>query len=1059
MRIKQDLFSSSGEVCASKIKSRLKCFVLGFALILGCSSVAFAQTKILVAGKVTNENGETMPGVTVFYKVDSVAVANSENVTMTSVTGDYTILAGKTGFLQFSFIGYQTQKVNVGKGSVFNVVMKPDVEDIDEVVVTGIFTRKTESYTGASNKVTADQLQSFGNRNVLQTIRNLEPSFNVIDNNLLGSDPNQTTTVQIRGVSTLPNTSDLKDEASASLNSPLVILDGFESTMTILQDMNENEIESITILKDASATAIYGSRGANGVVVITTKQPKAGKLRVSWRSDLNIEAPDLTQYDLLNAREKLELERITNKYNSNNIETDLALKEYYNTVLNEVNRGVDTYWLSKPLRVGVGQKHSLMLDGGDSQFRYAATLQYNDIEGVMKGSSRETVNGGIKLIYRHKNVSFQNNLMINVLQTENSPYGSFSDYVKLNPYWRETDENGNTLKQFGIYNGTSAAPRWTSAPINPMYNATLNTFDISEKTTITNNTSLEWDILKSLKMRAQLGIVKSSNTSDNYKPAEHTDFANKTGEDFFDRGSYAYGSGSAFSYDASVNLSYNKVINTKHLIFAGLNYNVLERRNENYGFKAIGFTNQNIDFLGAALKYEENGSPSGNESVSRAIGFTSNVNYMYDQRYLFDFSFRADGSSQFGSNDRFAPFWSLGLGWNMHEEQFLKDSAVSRLKLRGSIGTSGSQNFDPYQALATYKYYTNDRYYGWNGATLMALGNDDLRWQQQISRNLGVDLGLFDDRIISSFDYYTNKTNGMISSVDLPASSGFDSYVANIGEVQNKGVEFNVTGYLIRNRETGLSWTLSLSGMHNKNEITELSPAMKQVQEQMLVDQDDDNNGQDKDKVAAKVDPNRMYVEGHSVDAIWVVQSLGIDPSNGKEIYVKRNGEKTYVWDSADLIDAGGKDPKLQGNINSSLRYKSLSVSASLGYRLGAMMYNSTLINKVENADYNYNVDQRVYEDRWQKPGDDAAFKALLNTTTTYKSTRFVQKENMLSLQNVNIRYDLKPVVSFLREKSIQSFVVTANASNLFYLSTIKQERGTTYPFARNFTLGLDVIF
>lgn len=1030
-------------------KMQLRQIALLFCFILLSAWGVMAQSTKQISGKVIDEFGEPIPGVRVSFMTvgQEKPTVDPRFVTISSGTGDFTVGAADGGELHFVFIGLKEEVVSVDDRRVYNVTMRTDVEDIQEVVVTGIFTRKTESYTGASNTIAAEELQSFGNRDVLTSIRNIEPSFNIIESNILGSDPNATPTVQIRGSSSVPNVSDLRDEASAYLNTPLVILDGFESTMTVLQDMNENDIESITILKDASATAIYGSRGANGVVVISTKQPKAGKLRITWRSDLTLEAPDLTQYDLLNAREKLDLEQKYGLYESENVEKDLALKRYYNAILADVNKGVDTYWLSKPLRVGVGQKHSLRFEGGDGKLRYAASLQFNDINGVMKGSEKETFNGAIKLIYSLKNVKVQNNLMIGTVNSANSPYGSFSDYVKLNPYWTGYDEDGNIVKELGAYEDAKYQYRWNKLPANPLYNATLNTFDIAQQNSITNNTSVEWTVTRGLLFRAQLGLTKSNNTSDKYKPAEHTDFASYSGDDFFKRGSYDYGSGSAFAYDASLNLSYNTVLQDKHFVFAGLNYNINQNESTAYGFKAIGFTNEQIDFLGSALQYAEGASPSGTESLTRSVGVTSNLNYMYDEKYLADFSLRMDGSSQFGSDKRFAPFWSTGLGWNLHKEDFMKNKIVNRLKLRASIGTSGSQNFSSYQALSTYEYYGDDRYYNWSGAKLMALGNEDLQWQQKFNQNIGVDAEFLKGRITASFDLYKENTDGMISSVNLAPSNGFDSYVANIGEVKNSGFEFNVMGYLIRDYEKGISWNLGVSGVHNVNELVELSPALKEAQKEL-------ENNED-----YYVDPNKLYREGYSMNTIWVVRSLGIDPSSGKELFLKKNGETTFIWDSEDLIDGGETTPVLQGNINSSFRYKNLSLTMSLGYRLGGQIYNSTLINKVENADVAYNVDQRVYDDRWMNPGDVAAFKALNNTAKTYKSTRFVQNESTLTMQNINIKYDIKPLFKNWKNSTFESFVLNANASNLFYLSSVKQERGTSYPFARNFSFGVNVVF
>lgn len=997
-----------------------------------------------ITGRVVDETGEPMAGVNVVFRKKGSTTPVTMNISSVIGTYSLTIPDNVQGTISFTFIGTKGYTEEVKGQTIINATLQSDVSEVGEVVITGIFERKSESYTGATNTVKAEQLERFGNRDVLTTIRNIEPSFNILESNIYGSDPNRLPTVQIRGNTSLPNVGNLQAEASAQLNAPLVILDGFESTMKILQDMNENDIGSITILKDASATAIYGSRGANGVVVITTKQPKAGDMRITWRSDLTIEAPDLTSYDLLNAREKLELERKMGLYKGNTYAEGVELEQYYNSILAQVNKGVDTYWLSKPLQTGIGQKHSIRIEGGDRKFRYSATAQYNDINGVMIGSDKQTFNGGVKLMLRHKNLLFQNNLMVGIITGENSPYGSFSQYVSLNPYWTGYDDNGNVLKQLGYYGSDNYTKRWKTLPINPLYNATLNTFDRTKTKRITNNFSIEWSILETLKLRGQLGLTSSNRTSDEYLPASHTAFANYSDSDFFRKGSYAYGSGEGFSYDGSLNLTYNKIFKEKHVLFAGANFNIQESMSNYYSFKAEGFTNDNIDYLGAAKQYAEGGSPTGTESLSRSVGFAFNANYMYDNKYFADFSVRTDGSSQFGADKRFAPFWSLGIGWNLHEETFLHDTFINRLKLRTSVGTAGSQNFSSSQALSTYVFYTDNRYDNWTGSYLKALENPDLRWQQTYSYNIGTDVEILDSRISLSFDYYQKRTDGMISSINIPSSNGFSSYVSNIGEVTNNGFEFNLSAYLLRDYSRGISWNIGISGIHNVNRIQELSQTLKDAQKTM-----EENS---------TTDPNNLYREGYSMSTIWVVRSLGIDPNTGKELYVKKNGEITTIWDSEDLIDGGETTPDLEGSINTSFRRKNLSLTLSFGYRFGGQMYNSTLISKVENADYEYNVDSRVYDDRWQNPGDIAAFKSIYDKGTTYMSTRFVEEENTLTLQNVNIRYDLKNI-KFVKDLGIESLALTGNVGNLFYLSTVRQERGTSYPFARNFSLGINVVF
>lgn len=1004
------------------------------------------QQSITVKGKITSSDGAPIPGANIIIK------GTLKGVT-TDSEGNYSLDVPDNAVLQFSFVGFKTTEEKISGRTTINIKLDEEVSEIDQVVVTGIFSRKTESYTGSATTVKATELQQFGSKNVITSLRNIDPSFNIIESNAWGSNPNRQPEIQIRGNSSIPNVGELQDETRVGLNTPLIVLDGFQTNLQRLLDINENDVESITILKDASATAIYGSRGSNGVIVITTKAPKMGKLRVSVKSDVNLEIPDLTGYNYLDAKEKLELETKVGLYQNAFASVDVPLKKYYNEVLSEVNRGVDTYWLSIPLRTGIGQKHNIRLEGGDSSFRFSIAAQVNNLQGVMKESGRNIFNGTINLSYYLKSIRFTNSLMIGLNKSAESPYGSFSDYTKMNPYWRAYDENGNVIKELGNYGSSDYYHRWNTLPTNPLYNATLNMFDTTNSSSIINNLSVEWNITQDIKLRGRLGLSKTNGHSDKFKPADHTDFAKYAEADMLRKGSYEYETQNSFDYEGSLNLSINKTLKEKHSIYAGIDLNMRQEQLSKYLFTAEGFTNANLDFISMALQYQQNGKPKGSESLVRAAGFTTNLNYTYDNRYFGDFSFRTDGSSQFGSKNRFAPFWSTGLGWNIHKESFFyATDIVDRLKLRASVGTTGSQNFNAYQALSTYRYYSDDRYFNWLGAYKLGMGNDKLKWEQKMKYNLGIESQFFQNRVSFTADMYIETTENLVSSVSLPTSSGFKSYVENIGKNENRGFELKSTVFIYKNPLKKFSWSVTAALIHNKNKLIELSKALKDAQNA------DQQEKADKKDYSTLVNPNILYREGYSKNTIWVVESLGIDPGTGKEVFVKQNGDMTYVWDINDLKPMGVAEPKYMGNINSTARYKSFSLNVSLGYRLGGQLYNQTLIDKVENADYSYNVDSRVFDNRWQKPGDIAAFKGLMVTDRTLKSSRFIQDENTLTCQNINLRYDFEPK-GFISKLKLENLTLSADVSNLFYISTVKQERGTHYPFSRQLSFGVTAIF
>ncbi len=984
--------------------------------------------KRLLTGTVKDEEGNPLPGVSVVIKGTNIGVA-------TDVDGNYSLEFGDDDVvLVFSFIGMISREIKYEGQASLNLVLKEDSKQVEEVVVTGIFRKNKASYTGASITVSGEELRNLGTRNIITKLSYIDPGLEIAENNALGSNPNRLPEVSIRGNSSLPNVNELQDNTRAALNTPLVILDGFESSLVTLYDLNENDVESVTILKDASATAIYGTRGANGVIVISTRTPVMGSLKVNYSVDVNIETPDLSSYNLLNAREKLELEKRVGRWDGH---------DQYNDLLNDVNSGVDTDWMAQPLRTGLGQTHSIRIDGGDKTFRYSASIRYRNTKGVMKESERNILNGGITLSYYYKNLRFTNSLMINEQNQSDSPYGIFSEYATMNPYLKIRDEAGNL-----ILNYTASEDGYIRTIGNPLYNGELNTYMKSNYSNLTNNFMLEWNLKPELVLTGRIGVSKRKNESDDFKPATHTYFMNKEayeGENIFKKGSYNYGTGNSTSFDAAVNLRYAKIWHEKHSLFAGVDYNVRESKSYNYSFSTQGFSNEDFDFLPLALKYADQ-PPGGNEQHTRAIGLVANANYVYDNRYYADFTFRTDGNSQYGSKKRFAPFWAIGLGWNMHEEDFLKGHAVVNfLKLRFSTGITGTQNFSAYQAQTTYEYIKDRNYSNWMGATMKAIGNENLKWQQKMNYNLGLELKMLDSRLSFRGDVYLETTKDMVSSVNIPWANGFNSYVENVGKMENKGFEAGISAFAIK--KSNFRWLLSSSIRHNRNEIVEISKALQDAQQTL-------------EQEEASI-PNLIYKPGYSTHTIWAVQSLGIDPSTGREVFLDRFGNQSLNWNALDQVDCGIGEPKYRGNITSNLTYKNLSVSLNFGYFFGGKKYNNTLISKVENVDIKKNLDARVYYERWKQPGDVAKFKSIDDSSETLKSSRFVQRENTFTGQNLSVSYQMnkKQIQKIFKLSGMEHLSISFSTSDLFHLSTVKRERGTSYPFSRQFAFSLRTTF
>ena len=1004
-------------------------------------------TSEKITGVILDENKQTVIGANILLKGTSQGATSGTD-------GHFSLaIPDSNAVLIVSFIGYEKSEIKVGRNLSLKIILKPDLKSLDEVVVTGLFTRKADSYTGSVVTVNKDELLRVGNSDILTSLKNIDPSFQILQSNSYGSDPNQLPDIQMRGASSF---SDMKDQYQTSPNQPLFIVNGFEQSLTKVMDLDMNLVKTVTILKDATSKAIYGSKGANGVIVIETELPKEGKLRVSYKGDLNIQYADLTSYSLANAREKLEIERLSGVYTSDNQLNQLALDQEYSNLLKEVERGVNTYWLRIPLQVGIGQKHTGRFEGGTGDVNYSMDISYNDIQGVMKGSNKKTISGTALISYRYNKFLFRNSLSVSNNNSANSPYGAFSDYSKLNPYWRPYNDDGTVREILGTYQ--MANSKGFKNIYNPLINSTLNTKNISGYTDITNDSYIEWNAWKDLKFVGQVGITAQDNCSEIYLPRDHTSFRDiVVGSDaYFLRGSYTMSNGKAQSIDAAVKANYSKEIG-KNVLFANLQWNLNTNTNKSVAIEAQGFSSDNVDYITQAIQYMESSKPTGSESLSHEVGVLGALNYAYDERYLLDYSYRLSGSSLFGADKRWGTFWALGLGWNVHKETFLKDiKQIDQLKVRLSTGFSGSQNFKTYQALSTYTYYTDVAYDNIIGAYLLGLANKNLQWQKTRDNNFGLDLSLW-HKLNVTVDLYQKNTDNLLTPVSLPTSTGFTSYTENLGSTSNTGIEIKSNLRLISDKKSAVFFSVFGSLAHNRNKLVKISNALRSVNAEN--DAGKTANSDHESDVSTTITPSVRYEEGQSMSAIWAVRSLGIDPTTGNEVFRKKDGSLTYIWDANDQVVCGDTQPKVSGTFGFNFEKKGFSVNASFLYNLGGQYYNTSLVDKVENADVQYNVDARMLSGRWSTPGVASIYKKFSESATfTLPTSRFIQNLNELQVTSVNVGYNFQ-YSKLLKALKIEQLKLTAYMNDVARFATVKAERGTEYPFSRTISGSLQITF
>ena len=982
--------------------------------------------EIQITGVVIDKNEEVIPGVSVIIKGTTLGTA-------TDINGKFVIRIPSRDniVLQFSCIGMQKKEIAIKDDKELIVIMEESSEVIQEVVVTGIYSRNKESFTGSFSSYSKEDLKMVGTQNIIQSLRSLDPSMLVIESKQWGSDPNRMPDIEIRGKTSIVG---LKTEFENDPNQPLFILDGVETTLETIVNLSMDRVASVTILKDAASTAIYGSKAANGVIVVETIQPRSGQLRLSYNGNYKIQFADLSDYNLMNAAEKLEFERLSGRYDDfSSYSNNVVLQKLYNERLAEVIRGVDTYWMSEPLRTVLNHSHNIYIDGGDNAMRYGLGIGYNNSNGVMKGSDRNVISANIDLTYRKKSLLFSNKFSLDVTHTEREPV-AFSKFAQANPYFRKKLENG----YIPLWLEDSGTQQNSAYIKNPLYEWTIKNTNIGNTIQLRDNFSIEWRIFTSLRATARLGLTKSVGRTEQFKSPKHPDFLET---EKLKQGSFSASSSESFSYNGDLNLAFGKIFIEKHQVNLVGGWSFNEHKKKSDGYRVVGFNDDLHQNPAFSTGFSDGQKPTYSLSKSRSTSFFLNANYSFMNRYLMDFNLRADGTSKFGANKRFSSTWAVGLAWNLHNEEFMRKLDIfTNFKIRASIGNPGNQNFDAYQAMKIYRYNVEYQNMFGSSAIIDQFGNKNLNWQRTLDKNIGVDLSILNNRVRLTLDYYRKNTDPLLISIPMPPSVGTSSINANAGRQISSG--WNGSLFYTILRKQNMNWSMHLNFRTSKSEYRDIGNKLQELNElgsaQNLV----------------------RYYEGASPDDMWAVPSLGIDPATGREMFRKKDGTQTFVYSTDDEIVVGSSRPDVEGVIGSTFYYKGLSVSMSLRYRLGGQVMASALYSKVENIGRQqiyYNQDRRALHDRWQKPGDKAKFKSIKETSSTPMSSRFVRTENTLAGESISIGYESN--AKWVRYIGAEGITFRAYMNDIFRLSSFKEERGIDYPFARTISFSLNLRF
>ncbi len=1005
------------------------------------------EEAVQFSGVVYDENGLPLAGV-------SVVLKQASRGAVTGPDGKFTLKARRSDdmTLSFSFLGMKNQEIavfNNGK-QVFkeldkiNVHMDPAVSEIGNVVVTGILNIAQKSFSGSSTTITGEQLKTVAPQgNALSAIQIFEPSFRIAENLDMGSNPNALPQMYVRGRSgigtpaldeSLTSEHALKNDP----NQPIFMLDGYEVSMEKIYDLDIERIETYTILKDAAATAMYGSRAANGVVVITTKPLPAGRLNVTYSGNFTINAPDLSSYNLMNAREKLEAERLAGYYDTDDPSQIATKLKEYNGKLQNIERGIETDWLALPLRTSFGHKHSIGIAGASDAFRYGLDLMYDDQEGVMKGQNRKKMSAALNLQYQYKGLTFRNQMTTTLVNSQESPYGTFSDYVRMNPYDTYLDENGNI--------GMNMATWHSGSPYrNPMYDATLGSFDKGKRHEFYDQFDVRYYLNKKINFKANVALGYIVSDSDKF-----TDPAAAKFQSTEKKGQLTTSRQKQSTYDISLNGYYNDQIGRHNINFV-VGLNIREEKTNYEGFTYSGFPEGGFSAPGYAKDID---TKSYLEGKNRLFGALAVLNYSYNDVIFADLSGRIDGSSQFGSNKRFAPFFSTGAGVNVHNLKFFKENTpwLTQFKLRGTYGMTGKVSFPSYAAQNKYEMFTDWQYPTGDGVQIMYLGNPNLKWERTLQTDLGFEFEILKGLFYAKYNYYIKDTHDNIADMFIPTSSGFTSYKENIGRMENRGHEIKLQSRVVNTRNTIIN--LIFNGASNKGKLKKISNSLRAYNDRVNEHYNSNQGGND-----VQSTPLLRYVEGGSLTGIYAMRSLGIDPATGKELYMRRDGSTTFKWDPAENVLIGDTEPSMSGSFGLSAYWKGFTLDTYFMYEWGGQRYNQTLRTTIEMTDIlNSNCDRRVLSDRWIKPGDIARFRDIKDyNSVTRPTSRLVQNYSYLNMSSLSVGYEFKR--DMIRKLGLYRLKLQFNCRDLFTASSIQVERGLSSPYARAFTLSVNASF
>lgn len=984
-------------------------------LVFFCFIAISAFSQRTITGVVKGaDDGETLPQATIMEK-------GTRNGTVTDFDGNFKLEVSDTAtHISVSFIGMRTKTVDITNKSTVEVFLESDVVDLEEVVISVPYSnQKKGSFTGAVGIIRSNKLEENQSESVDEILQGSVAGL--VSANSSGQ-PGAASEIRIRGIGSINASSEplyvidgvpvssssqgfIKDEASEGSATGA----SYTSGPSVLSMINPADIESITVLKDAAASSLYGSRASNGVIMITTKQGKAGKTVFNFSTTHSFASRTHSNFEMMNADEYINWQKTAMQnagYAERQITSEAESDEY------------DTDWFDEVFQNAFSQSYQLSASGGDIKTSFFTSGSYQKQEGTVINTDLEEINARLNLVHK--------------------PTDNLSLSLKFFPSY-----NKQNVTPFSADVANPVTGAYLLKPTDPIvvgegYNFDNNLFNVvgisnldensSESFRFMGNASLQYDFHPLLKF-------KSIFSNDYYKQEELKYQNPLTPDGMLVDGRVVKSYIGRNDITSSNTLQFNDSLRDGNFT-ALIGYEIQKSVTERMQASAVGFPNADSYSFNAASRMESGDQLDSDWAI---VSYLSNIQYNFKSRYYLSASFRRDGSSRFDKN-RYGNFWSVGFSWRLSETKFVHNiNALNSLKLRASYGTSGNSEVDDYAAYYIYGYGAD--YNGESGIAPVQMGNAGLTWEKNNNADLGLDFRLF-RKLQGSIEGYYRRTWDLLLAVPVSATNGFDVQMQNVGAMRNYGLELSLSTPVME--KDNFLWNLSGNFMTNENEVISLY------------------EGQDIVKGA------KIVRVGETFNSFYLVEWAGVNPADGAALWYDENGNVTDKYEDADKKIVGSADPDFVASLTNEFEYKNIACSFSLYVKYGNQIYNNTAEAIMSDGAFKFNQSKDALH-YWTKPGDVTEVpKPVYNNTSNSNetSTRFLEDGSYLRLKDISVSYTLpRKVLSKFKISSLKVFVKGSNLYTLTHYSGIDPEQNVrgvdffSYPSAQTVSVGASMKF